>query len=46
MVIKPSGMIIKNKKRRVLFEKVRHTGDCRLTGRFADSQTNLPLKGN
>ena len=25
-------------RRRVLFEKVQHTGDCRLTGRFADDQ--------
>ena len=33
-------------KRRVLFEKELHTGDCRLTGRFADDLTNLPLKGN
>ncbi len=32
--------------RRVLFEKVQHTGDCGLTGRFADDHTNLPLKGN
>ena len=30
----------------MLFEEVQHTGDCRLTGRFADDQTNLPLKGN
>jgi predicted N-acetyltransferase YhbS len=38
-------LIIKN-QRRVLFEKVQHNGDCRLTGRFEDSQTNLPLKGD
>ena len=32
--------------RRVLFEKVQHTGDCGLTGRFADNRTSLPLKSN
>ena len=39
-------MIIKIILRRVLFEKVQHTGDCGLTGRFADNRTNLPLKSN
>ena len=33
-------------KRRVLFEKVQHTGDCQLNGRLADDQTNLHLKSN
>jgi hypothetical protein len=38
--------LIAEMQRRVLFEKELHTGDCRLTGRFADDLTNLPLKGN
>jgi len=32
--------------RRVLFEKVQHTGDCGLTGRFADNHTSLPLRSS
>ena len=32
--------------RRVLFEKVRHIGDCGLTGRFDRDRTSLPLKGD
>jgi len=36
-------LIIKIIIRRVLFEKVQHTGDCGLTGRFADNRTSLPL---
>ena len=27
----------------MLFEKVQHTGDCGLTGRFADNRTSLKL---
>ncbi|MCR5138287.1 MAG: hypothetical protein K6C12_14565, partial [Oscillospiraceae bacterium] len=30
--------------RRVLFEKAQHTGDCRLTGRFAGSQNKPPAE--
>jgi len=29
--------------RRLLFEEKQHLGDCRLTGRFAQSQTSLPV---
>ena len=32
--------------RRVLFEKVQHTGDCGLTGRFADNRTSLPQRSS
>jgi hypothetical protein len=32
--------------RRALFEKVQHTGDCGLTGRFADNHTSLPLRSS
>jgi hypothetical protein len=38
--------MIKKFLRRLLFEKAQHTGDCGLTGRFADNRTSLPLKGN
>jgi hypothetical protein len=31
---------------RVRLHEVLHTGDCGLTGRFADDRTNLPLKGS
>ena len=34
----------KNILRRVLFEKVQHTGDCRLTGRFADDLNKPPAE--
>ena len=44
--IKPFGMMIKGFLRRALFEKVQHTGDCGLTGRFDRNRANLPLKGN
>ena len=37
-------MIIKSFLSRVLFEKVQHTGDCRLTGRFADDQNKPPAE--
>ena len=41
--IRPSGLVIKIILRRVLFEKVQYTGDCRLTGRFAYDRTNLQV---
>jgi hypothetical protein len=34
----------KNILRRVLFEKVQHTGDCRLTGRFAGDHHKPPAE--
>lgn len=43
-IVKPAGLIINIILRRVLFEKVQHTGDCRLTGRFADDQNKPPAE--
>jgi len=38
------SIIINYQIRRVFFEKTQYTGDCRLTGRFADDRDKPPAE--